>query len=89
MMPGSEVVAAQFTATARRLGISSAVVVVVLVLAYALTLAVGFLSLQSPQQPIGDVKYDPSLAPLPEDAKRALDVVERDRAYSRLRLDLL
>ena len=41
------------------------------------------------QQAIGDVKYDPSLTPLPDDAKRALDVVERDRAYSRLRLDLL
>lgn len=41
------------------------------------------------QRPIGDVKYDPSLIPLPSDAQRALDVVERDRAYSRLRLDLL
>ena len=41
------------------------------------------------QRPIRDVKYDPMLAALPDDARRALDVVERDRAYSRLRLDLL
>jgi hypothetical protein len=38
---------------------------------------------------LGDVKYDPSLPPLPERARAALDVVERDRAYSRFRLDLL
>jgi FAD/FMN-containing dehydrogenase len=41
------------------------------------------------QEPIGDVKYDPSLPPLPTAARRALDRVERDRAYSRFRLDLL
>jgi FAD/FMN-containing dehydrogenase len=41
------------------------------------------------QRSIGDVKYDPGLALLRDDARRALDVVERDRAYSRLRLDLL
>lgn len=38
---------------------------------------------------IGDIKYDPSLPPLPEAARAALDLVERDRAYSRFRLDLL
>jgi hypothetical protein len=47
-------VAVEFSATARRLGILSAVGVVVLGMAYAITLAVGFLSLTSPQQPIGD-----------------------------------
>jgi FAD/FMN-containing dehydrogenase len=41
------------------------------------------------QRPIDAVKYDPSLPPLPEGARRALETVERDRAYSRLRLDLL
>jgi FAD/FMN-containing dehydrogenase len=41
------------------------------------------------QVAIGDVKYDPALAPLPNEARRALEIVERDRAYSRLRLDLL
>lgn len=41
------------------------------------------------QRAITDVKYDPSLAPLPDESRRALDVVERERAYSRLRLDLL
>ena len=43
-----------FTARARRLGISAAAATVILGVAYAVTLAVGFLSLQSPQQPIGD-----------------------------------
>jgi len=41
------------------------------------------------QRAIEDVKYDPALPALPAAARRALDVVERDRAYSRLRLDLL
>jgi FAD/FMN-containing dehydrogenase len=41
------------------------------------------------QRAIDAVKYDPSLTPLVESARRALDIVERDRAYSRLRLDLL
>lgn len=41
------------------------------------------------QSAIGDVKYDPTLPALPEAARQALDTVERDRAYSRLRLDLL
>jgi FAD/FMN-containing dehydrogenase len=43
----------------------------------------------APQQPVGDVKYDPALSPLPERARRALDRVERDRAYDRFRLELL
>ena len=50
-------VAVEFSATARRLGILSAVGVVVLGMAYAITLAVGFLSLKSPQQPIGDPMF--------------------------------
>ena len=50
-------VSVDFSATARRLGIASAVAVVVLLLAYALTLAVGLLSLESPQQPIGDPMF--------------------------------
>ena len=47
----------QFSATARRLGVFSAVGIVVLGVAYAITLAVGFLSLKSPQQPIGDPMF--------------------------------
>jgi hypothetical protein len=43
-----------FTATARRLGMSSAVGVVLLSVAYTVTLAAGLLSLQSPDQPVGD-----------------------------------
>jgi FAD/FMN-containing dehydrogenase len=35
------------------------------------------------------VKYDPSLDPLPPAARSALEIVERERAYSRFRLDLL
>jgi hypothetical protein len=50
-------VAVEFSATARRLGICSAVGVVVLGIAYAVTLAFGFLSLKSPQQPIGDPMF--------------------------------
>lgn len=38
---------------------------------------------------LGDIKYDPSLTPLPAPARAALDRVERERAYSRLRLELL
>jgi FAD/FMN-containing dehydrogenase len=41
------------------------------------------------QAPVGDVKYDPSLPALPPRARRALDRVERDRAYAHFRLDLL
>jgi FAD/FMN-containing dehydrogenase len=40
-------------------------------------------------EPLGDVKYDPALAPLPATARAALDRVERDRAYAHFRLDLL
>ena len=39
--------------------------------------------------PLGDVKYDPALAPLPAAARAALDRVERDRGYAHFRLDLL
>jgi cytochrome bd-type quinol oxidase subunit 2 len=50
-------VAIEFSATERRLGIFSAVGVVVLGVAYAVTLATGFLSLKSPQKPIGDPMF--------------------------------
>jgi hypothetical protein len=43
-----------FTNAARRLGISSAVIVVVLLIAYAISLTIGLLSLDSPDQPIED-----------------------------------
>jgi hypothetical protein len=46
-----------FPATARRLGICSAASVVILGLAYAVTLAVGFLSLEDLQRPIGDPMF--------------------------------
>lgn len=46
-----------FSATARRLGITSAIVVLGLQIVYAITLAVGFLSLTSPEQPIGDPMF--------------------------------
>jgi hypothetical protein len=42
-----------FSLSARRLGISAAAGIVVLGLSYAVTLILGLLSLQSPQQPIG------------------------------------
>ena len=41
------------------------------------------------QAPITDVKYDPTLPPLPHVARVALDLVEHERAYSRFRLSLL
>ena len=41
------------------------------------------------QKPVGDVKYDPHLAPLPGAARAALDRVSDAREYSSLRLDLL
>jgi len=47
-------VALVFTASARRLGIVSAVGTVFLGIVYAFALVAGLLSLQSPQQPIGD-----------------------------------
>jgi hypothetical protein len=46
--------AVEFSQTARRLGISSAVAVAVLLVVYAVTLAAGLTSLESPQDPIGD-----------------------------------
>jgi hypothetical protein len=47
----------KFTATARHLGIFSATATVVLLVAYAVTLAVGLASLESPRQPIGDPMF--------------------------------
>src|SRR5918993_4897718 len=47
----------KFTATARSLGIFSAAATVILLVAYALTLAVGLMSLESPQQPIGNPMF--------------------------------
>jgi len=47
----------EFTATARSLGIFSAAATVVLVVAYAVTLAVGLVTLSSPRQPIGDPMF--------------------------------
>jgi FAD/FMN-containing dehydrogenase len=41
------------------------------------------------QQAVADVKYDPSLAPLPAAAARTIDHVERARAYGSFRLALL
>jgi FAD/FMN-containing dehydrogenase len=41
------------------------------------------------QQPLGDIKYDPTLAPLDATARRALDHVADARAYGRFRLELL
>jgi len=38
---------------------------------------------------LGAIKYDPALPPLPSGARAALDIVERERAYDRFRLDLL
>jgi FAD/FMN-containing dehydrogenase len=44
----------------------------------------------SGQRPLGElIKYDPMLSPLPRRARAVLDRVERDRAYSRSRLELL
>jgi FAD/FMN-containing dehydrogenase len=41
------------------------------------------------QRPLGDIKYDPALAPLPGEARRALDEVSETRAYSKLRLSMI
>ncbi|MEO8575570.1 MAG: FAD-binding oxidoreductase [Gemmatimonadales bacterium] len=41
------------------------------------------------QKPIADIKYDPDLAPLPPEARAALDQVADKRAYSTLRLSLI
>src|SRR5918999_2828332 len=47
----------KFTSTARSFGILSAVATVILLVAYAVTLVVGLLSLESPQEPIGDPMF--------------------------------
>jgi FAD/FMN-containing dehydrogenase len=41
------------------------------------------------ERALEQIKYDPSLAPLPAEASAALARVERERAYARSRLDLL
>jgi FAD/FMN-containing dehydrogenase len=41
------------------------------------------------QKPIGDVKYDPNLPPLPTVVKKALDFVAAERAYAIPRLSLI
>jgi FAD/FMN-containing dehydrogenase len=41
------------------------------------------------QSALGDIKYDPGLAPLTARARTALERVERRRAYAQSRLDLL
>lgn len=41
------------------------------------------------QAPFGDIKYDPSLPPLPVAARRVLDRVAEERAYDHLRLEML
>lgn len=47
----------EFTAIARRLGLSCAAATVILVAAYAVTLLVGLLSLESPDDPIGNPMF--------------------------------
>src|SRR5215208_6732635 len=47
----------KFTATARSLGIFSAAVTVILLVAYTVTLTVGLASLESPDQPIGNPMF--------------------------------
>lgn len=41
------------------------------------------------QLPFDEVKYDPSLPPLPADARAALDTVSRERAWARFRLGMI
>jgi hypothetical protein len=41
------------------------------------------------QKPIEDIKYDPSLSPLPREARAALDSVVKARAYDQFRLSLI
>jgi len=48
---------ADFTSIARRLGLFAAVATVFLIVAYAVTLVLGLLSLTSPDQPIGDPMF--------------------------------
>ena len=47
----------KFTATARGLGIFSAGATTILIVAYAVTLVVGLMSLESPQEPISDPMF--------------------------------
>jgi hypothetical protein len=47
----------KFTATARSFGILSAAATIILLVAYAVTLVVGLLSLESPQEPIGNPMF--------------------------------
>jgi hypothetical protein len=41
------------------------------------------------QKSIEDIKYDPSLPPLPREARAALDSVVKTRAYDQFRLSLI
>jgi FAD/FMN-containing dehydrogenase len=41
------------------------------------------------QKPIEEIKYDPSLPPLPAEARAALDALVKTRAYSQFRLSLI
>jgi len=41
------------------------------------------------QKPLTDIKYDPELAPLPDEARQALDSMTDKRSYSTFRLSLL
>ena len=41
------------------------------------------------QKALGDIKYDPSLPPLPAEARAALDDVVKRRAYNEFRLSLI
>jgi FAD/FMN-containing dehydrogenase len=41
------------------------------------------------ETPLGDIKYDPALPPLPPRARAVLQRVERERAYARSRLAML
>ena len=41
------------------------------------------------QKPLGDIKYDPALPPLPQKARKALDDVVRTRGYDQFRLSLI
>jgi len=47
----------EFTPTARRLGLYSAIVTALLIVVYAVTLVVGLMSLKSPDDPIGDPMF--------------------------------
>src|SRR3954462_12939371 len=47
----------EFSSTSRRLGLVSAATTAVLLAAYAVTLAVGLLSLDSPEQPIENPQF--------------------------------